>query len=165
VGIESGAAGNTRGEPPQLVLGRFAINRVVAFGGPFVALLSGTLAAWLGRHFPGLGVDHQTVATDVASAVEFALGAFVTWALHQKWLDGYQRWELAGRAAESPPATVAVTGDVVDPPAAGVPPAEHHEPEPPLARAEPDFDPADRVIVPPPPRVAEPLIDDPFAPA
>jgi hypothetical protein len=151
--------------PPQLVFGRFAINRVVAFGGPYIALLSGTLAAWLGRHFPGLEVHRQTVASDIASAVEFALGAFVTWALFQKWLDGFQRWELAERAAEAGSDAAPVTGDVVDPPVGRDPSAENRDPDPPFPRAEPGSGPADRVIVTPPPTAAEPLIDDPFAPA
>jgi hypothetical protein len=61
--------------------------------GLYVAILSGVLAAWLVQHFPGLHLDQDTLAATISEAVVFAVGAIVTYALHHKWLDGWQKWE------------------------------------------------------------------------
>lgn len=71
----------------------FPLNRVVAFVGPYVAILSGALAAWLVQHFPGLHLDTDTLAANITEAAVFVIGALVTYALHHKWLDGWQQWE------------------------------------------------------------------------
>ncbi|HEX8067408.1 MAG TPA: hypothetical protein VF520_12885 [Thermoleophilaceae bacterium] len=146
----------------------------MAFAGPYVAILSGAIAAWLGKHFPGLALDSDTVAGDVGTAIEFALGAGITWALHHKWLDGWQRWEVAtavidagaasggaadaepggpGRAEPRPsrpaePREDPVEGDVVDGPGDRAPRVPDY-----------GYDP----VVPEPPRRPEPAIEDPFA--
>jgi hypothetical protein len=146
---------------------RFTLNRVVAFAGPYVAIVSGAIAAWLGNHFPGLAIDRGTVTANVATAIEFALGTGVTWALHHKWLDGWQRWEAAALAVQgsagggAPGGSLGeaggqagdvrsepVEGEVVDGPAAW----------------DPGFEPAGDPLVPDPPPRPEPVIDDPFAP-
>jgi hypothetical protein len=102
------------------------VNRLVAWIGPYVAIASGAAAAWLGRHFPGLEVDVSGAALAITQAVEFAIGALVTWALHHKYLEGWQQWErgileiqlahLASSAAASAPAPGVAASDT-DPPA------------------------------------------------
>jgi hypothetical protein len=158
---QAGATPQTGEEGPA----RFPLNRVVAFAGPYVAILSGAIAAWLGNHFPGLAIDRGTVTANVATAIEFALGTGVTWALHHKWLDGWQRWEAAalalqGGAGGVPPGggfgdgrtgdvrSESVEGEVVDAPPAW----------------DPGPGPAGDPLVPDPPPRPEPVIDDPFAP-
>ena len=71
----------------------FPLNRVVAFLGPYIAIASGALSTWLVQHFPGLHVDQATLGASITKAIVFAVGAGVTFALHHKWLDGWQQWE------------------------------------------------------------------------
>src|SRR5579862_7490163 len=80
----------------------FPLNRIVAFIGPYIAIASGALATWLIQHFPGLHLDKATTATAITKAVVFAIGTGVTWALHHKWLDGWQKWEALVFGAGSP---------------------------------------------------------------
>lgn len=81
-------------------------NRIVAFIGPFVAIVAGALAAWLGKHFPGLHLNMTKTAAAITQAIEFAVGAAVTLALHSKWLEGWQKWESATSqpSTQPPPA-------------------------------------------------------------
>ena len=79
----------------------FPLNRVIAFLGPYVALASGVLAAWLGRHFPGLQLDEGQTAAAITQAGYFTVGALITWALHHKFLDGWQKWEAGTLAASA----------------------------------------------------------------
>ncbi|MEO6702899.1 MAG: hypothetical protein ABI140_20910 [Jatrophihabitantaceae bacterium] len=70
-------------------------NRLVAFLGPYVAIGSGALAAWLAHNLPGLHLQQQGTAAVLATAAEFLGGVLVTWSLQHKWLDGWQKWEQA----------------------------------------------------------------------
>ena len=72
---------------------RFPLNRVVAFLAPFVALLAGSIAAWLVDHFPGLGVDQAALSGDIAQAITFLVGAAAVQLSANKWLDGWQKWQ------------------------------------------------------------------------
>ncbi len=72
---------------------QFPVNRLVAFLGPYVAIASGAAATWLSRHFPGLHLETKGTASTISSTVIFLVGAGITWALHHKWLDGWQKWE------------------------------------------------------------------------
>lgn len=86
------------GEPPTNVLFGFKLpptNKIVAFFGPVVAIISGTIASWLGTHFPGLHMNTGTTAGDITAGIDFAIGAIVTLLLHSKWLEGWQKWEAA----------------------------------------------------------------------
>jgi hypothetical protein len=96
----------------------FPLNRIVAFLGPYIAIASGLIATWLAQHFPGLHINKTSATSAIANAIVFAIGAAVTWALHQKWLDGWQKWEaiVAGPVAGSP-APVAATPVAAPPPA------------------------------------------------
>ena len=88
---------------------RFQINRVVAFLGPYIAIVSGALATWLVRHFPGLHVDQATLGSTITQGVVFIIGAAVTYGLQHKWLDGWQKYEgqvanvAAGDLPDTPP--------------------------------------------------------------
>ena len=70
-------------------------NRLVTFAGPYLAIASGALASWLVHNLPGLHLQQQGTAAELSSAAVFLGGTFVTWALQQKWLDGWQKWEHA----------------------------------------------------------------------
>jgi hypothetical protein len=86
---------------PRSVGSKFPINRVVAFLGPYLAILSGVVADWLIVHVHLLSSFHTT-ATTVAGAITqvavFALTALLTWAGQHKWLDGWQKYETAAVA-------------------------------------------------------------------
>lgn len=73
-------------------------NRFIALLGPYIALLSGTLAAWLSQHFPGMADDVPAATQSITQAITFAVGTFVAWALQHKYLDGAQKWEQAEAA-------------------------------------------------------------------
>lgn len=73
----------------------FPLNRVVAFLGPVIALAAGSAATWLGQNFPGVHLDETSTAAQIAAAIEFVVGAGITFALQHKWLDGWQKWETA----------------------------------------------------------------------
>ena len=72
------------------------LNRVVAFAGPYIAVLSGAVADWLLVHVHLLELFHTT-KTQVAGAITqltvFALTALLTWLGQQKWLTGWQQHE------------------------------------------------------------------------
>lgn len=86
-----------------------SVNRIVAFLGPFIAILAGALAAWLGRHFPGLKLNQTKTSAEITQAIEFAVGAGVTLLLHSKWLAGWQAWEQSEVARANGPAVVSPT--------------------------------------------------------
>jgi hypothetical protein len=73
--------------------GPFPLNRVVAFLGPFLAIVSGALATWLIEHIPGLHIDKATLASNITAAIVFLVGAGGTFVMHHKWLSGWQAWE------------------------------------------------------------------------
>lgn len=86
---DSGTAdpGQSTGKAP------FPLNRVVAFLGPFLAIVSGALATWLIEHIPGLHIDKATLASNITAAIVFLVGAGGTFVMHHKWLSGWQAWE------------------------------------------------------------------------
>jgi hypothetical protein len=89
------------------VTSKFPLNRVIAFAGPYIAILSGALADWLLVHVHLLELFHTT-KTQVAGAITqltvFGLTALLTWLGQQKWLDGWQKFEgqVAGEEANGP---------------------------------------------------------------
>jgi hypothetical protein len=78
--------------------------------GPFVAIVSGAAAAWLLKHFPGMHIDQSTLGTTISEALVFAVAAAGTFAIHHKWLSGWQSYEqpfnqaAASIMAQVPPA-------------------------------------------------------------
>jgi hypothetical protein len=81
-------------------------NRIVAFFGPYVAVASGAVAAWLLTHMHVLSMFHLTnnqVATAISQLTVFGITAGLTWLGHQKWLTGHQiELEAAVKAASQP---------------------------------------------------------------
>lgn len=76
-------------------------NRIVAFFGPYISLLSGAASSWLVVHAEVLGSLHlgkSQVANGIAYGVTAALGAVIPHLGMQKWLDGHQKFmsELLG---------------------------------------------------------------------
>jgi ABC-type uncharacterized transport system permease subunit len=72
-----------------------ALNRLVAFVGPYIAIGAGIIATWLTNHVHILATFHvagNEIANAVAQALVFGLSALVVWLGQQKWLEGFQRW-------------------------------------------------------------------------
>ena len=122
----------------------FPLNRVIAFAGPYVAIISGALADWLLVHVHFLGIFHtskSSITTWLTQGLVFGLTAILTWAGHHKWLDGWQKYETAvapeytaGPGDQQPP-----SGEYdpsVEPP---LPPASELPPDPPGTAARGDF--------------------------
>jgi murein L,D-transpeptidase YcbB/YkuD len=104
----------------------FPLNRVIAFLGPYIAIASGAGATWLSQHFPGLHVEQASTASAISQAIIFVVGTAVTWALHHKWLDGWQKWEARVDALSLATVTqslAATTPAPVTTPAPSTPPA------------------------------------------
>lgn len=120
-----------------------ALNRLVAFAGPYIAIVSGILATWLTNKVHILATFHvagNDIANAVAQALVFGLSALVVWLGQQKWLEGFQRWayqtytDIAN--TELPPSA---RPEPIPEPASGLPPdatpeaAQGFEPGPPVS--------------------------------
>lgn len=94
------------------------LNRVVAFIGPYISILSGIVSVWLTTHLHVLATFHinqSSVAGTLTQGGIFGVSALVTWLGHSKWLTGHQielaaqvaGWNQAGEVAKglagSPP--------------------------------------------------------------
>jgi hypothetical protein len=69
------------------------LNRVVAFVGPYLSVVSGGFASWLVARANVLGIgglDKSNIATQVAGGLTFVVVAALTWLGHSKWLTGHQ---------------------------------------------------------------------------
>lgn len=72
-----------------------ALNRIVAFAGPYIAVLAGALADWLFVNLNFLSNFHigqNDLAQAIAQAIVFGITALIVWLGQQKWLDGFQKW-------------------------------------------------------------------------
>lgn len=72
-----------------------AANRIVAFAGPYISLLSGAVASWLVVNVQVLGSLHlgqDKLAHGIAYAVTAGLGAGLPHLGMQKWLNGHQAY-------------------------------------------------------------------------
>jgi hypothetical protein len=121
---------------------RFPVNRIVAFLGPYISVISGALASWLLAQENVLGLfnlPRDQLAAAIAQGGIFLITTAVTWAGQHKWLTGHQI-VLAAAAApvldidlpalplpaetEPAPATIDPPPDAgpggADPPPAGV---------------------------------------------
>lgn len=81
------------------------LNRLIAFAGPYIAVISGVVADWLVVHVHVLSTFHvgnNDVANAVSQIIVFGVTAFVVWLGHQKWLDGYQAWAYHNAPAAQP---------------------------------------------------------------
>jgi hypothetical protein len=75
-------------------------NRIVAFLGPYIAVVSGAAAAWLIAKVNVLsipGLDQANLATWVAGSLTAIITAGLAWLGHSKWLTGHHI-ELAAQA-------------------------------------------------------------------
>lgn len=75
---------------------KFPINRIVAFVGPYIAVVSGALADWLVVHVHLLSLFHTTstaISGMLTQGLVFGLTALLVWLGQQKWLSGWQKWE------------------------------------------------------------------------
>jgi hypothetical protein len=83
------------------------VNRIIAFAGPYIAIVSGALADWLIVHVHFLALFH-TSKSDVTGlltqALVFGLTSILVWIGQSKWLSGWQRWEntVAGSIVDGP---------------------------------------------------------------
>lgn len=146
-------------------MSKLPVNRIVAFAGPYIAILSGAVADWLIVHVHLLSLFHTT-NTQVAGAITqiavFGLTAILVWLGQHKWLTGWQQFEqlVAGDAANGPEVhpEEAPSGDY-DPETAGGDSEPVPEPE------EPPMPEPDEPSPPPAPatRKARPISDNPQA--
>lgn len=70
-------------------------NRIVAFAGPYISLLSGAAASWLVVHVQvlgSLGLGQDKLAHGIAYGVTAGVGAAIPHLSLQKWLDGHQKF-------------------------------------------------------------------------
>lgn len=76
------------------------LNRIVAFVGPFIAVIAGALADWLLARVHVLGTfrDKQALTSDVSQMLIFIVTTGVVWLGQQKWLQGW----IAFEASEAP---------------------------------------------------------------
>ena len=75
---------------------KFPINRVVAFAGPYIALLSGAVVDWLFVHLNFLAdwhTNNSSITTWLTQALVFGLTALLVWLGQQQWLRGWIAWE------------------------------------------------------------------------
>jgi hypothetical protein len=90
-------------QQPEPKQSAFPINRVVAFAGPYIAILSGAVADWLVVHVHLLSLFHTT-GTQVAGAITqisvFGLTSILVWLGQHKWLSGWQKWAYEAAAGE-----------------------------------------------------------------
>jgi len=128
---------------------KLPINRVVAFLGPYIAVISGAVADWLLVHVHVLGLFHtsKTAVTGIVTqGVVFILTAGLVWLGQQKWLSGWQKWEQgivaqmpddladqpdADLTTEEEPASEDFSGPLLDPTDPEHPANQPSEPEPP----------------------------------
>jgi hypothetical protein len=83
----------------------FPLNRLIAFAGPYIAVISGVVADWLVVHVHILATFHvgdNDIAQAISQIIVFGVTAFVVWLGHQKWLDGYQQWAYRNAPAAQP---------------------------------------------------------------
>jgi hypothetical protein len=86
---------------------KLPINRIVAFAGPYISILSGALADWLIVHVHFLSLFHtstSSITSWLTQGLVFGLTAILVWAGQQKWLSGWQSWEtrVAGESYSGP---------------------------------------------------------------
>ena|SRR5215469_15239008 len=111
---------------------KIPLNRIVAFAGPYIAILSGAIVDWLFVHLHFLAnwhTSHSSITTWLTQALIFGLTSLIVWLGQQKWLQGWIAWEskvakqlegvsLAPAAAPLPPAKTPAKAPTTKPPAA-----------------------------------------------
>jgi hypothetical protein len=72
------------------------LNRIVAFAGPYIAILSGAIVDWLFVHLHFLTNWHtnaSSITKWLTQALVFGLTSLLVWLGQQKWLSGWIAWE------------------------------------------------------------------------
>jgi hypothetical protein len=90
-----------------------ALNRLVAFAGPYISIAAGIIATWITNHVHILATFHvagNDIANAVAQALVFGFSAAVVWLGQQKWLDGFQKWAYNTSQVMPPPPIVLASG-------------------------------------------------------
>lgn len=80
------------------------LNRIVAFFGPYFALLAGAVATWIVVKANALGIpglDSSDLAQQIGSAATWALTSVLVWLGQSKWLRGHH---IEIEMAKAPPA-------------------------------------------------------------
>jgi hypothetical protein len=72
---------------------KIPLNRVVAFAGPYISILAGAIAAWVLAKWnvlaiPGLGLNGDSLATEITAGLTLALTAGLSHLGQMKWLKG-----------------------------------------------------------------------------
>ncbi len=100
------------------------LNRIIAFAGPYISVVSGGVATWLVAKANVLGIkdlDQANVATQVAGGLTFTLVAVISWLGQSKWLTGHH----LDMAREAEVQAAALAAHPVPP--ADAPPEPEHE--------------------------------------
>jgi hypothetical protein len=77
-------------------MSKLPINRIVAFAGPYIAILSGAVVDWLFVHLHFLTNWHtnaSSITKWLTQALVFGLTSLLVWLGQQKWLQGWIAWE------------------------------------------------------------------------
>jgi len=81
-------------------------NRIVAFAGPYIAVVSGGIATWLVHVLGVFHINQSQAANTVTQGLTFAVTAGVVWLGHQKWLSGWIAHEERTLEHDAPAALV-----------------------------------------------------------
>jgi hypothetical protein len=77
-------------------MSKLPINRIVAFAGPYIAILSGAVVDWLFVHLHFLTNWHtnaSSITKWLTQALVFGLTSLLVWLGQQSWLRGWIEWE------------------------------------------------------------------------
>jgi hypothetical protein len=77
-------------------MSKLPINRIVAFAGPYIAILSGAVVDWLFVHLHFLTNWHtnaSSITKWLTQALVFGLTSLLVWLGQQSWLKGWIEWE------------------------------------------------------------------------
>lgn len=86
---------------------KIPLNRIIAFAGPYISILSGAIVNWVYVHLhflSGFHTQQSSITKWLSQALVFGLTTLIVWAGHQKWLTGWQKWEnaIAGEIFNGP---------------------------------------------------------------
>ncbi|MEA2371782.1 MAG: hypothetical protein QOH12_2176 [Solirubrobacteraceae bacterium] len=138
------------------------LNRIIAFGGPYISVVAGAIAAWLVAKLDVLGIrglGENDLAQQLAGALTFLVTSGLSWIGHSRWLDGHHI-ELAGAGQLQAAALVAEAQQPLALPPPIAAPGAAADPSPAASGAGPTAA-ADPAAAAPTPRPTPPL--DPAA--
>lgn len=74
----------------------FPINRVVLMAAPFTTLIAGKIGLWLFANvglFSAVNIGSEKISKALVQIFAFVIPAILTWAVHNKFITGWQLWE------------------------------------------------------------------------